>query len=793
MDPTEPKTRASRFGLFEADFEQRVLTKGGLRIKLQDQPFQVLALLVDRPGEIVTRDEIRQKLWSADTYVEFDDGLNTTIKKLRLALGDAADNPRFIETVPRRGYRFLAPVDYVAHPVPERATSKQAVDTCESTKHVILTSRERVVVEQKHHRYRRFGLTIAAATLLIVAVLYTARVRSRSSATKLTEKDTIVLADVTNTTGDTVFDGTLKQALSVELGQSPFLNVASDLKVTDTLRRMDRSPTEPITRELAREVCVRMGSKAIIAGSIASLGSHYVLGLEALGCANGDTLARGQAEAVSKEGVLKALGGVVSQVRGKVGESLSSLEKYDFPADATTGSLEALRGYAMGIKTARETEEAKAIPFFQHAIQLDPGFALAYAELGAAYDNLGEETRAADNLTKAYGLLDHLTERERYHITAMYHSDVTGDLDKEQAACELWAQNYPRDMVARSLLAEVYTIVGQREKAKIQFEEALRLDPDSAISYGNLAVGYVALDRLSEGKAALDRAQARGLDGIIIHENLYSIAFLRGETAEMGRQVAWAAGKPGVEDKLLSQESDTEAYYGRLRRAREVSRRAAESTIRSDDQETAAIWRVNAALREAEIGNPDIARQDVKSALKLAASREVNILAALVFARIGDVARAKRMIGQLERENPSNTILKVYWLPTLRASLAVHADNPESAVSLLQIATPYELGEAAYISNMYPAYIRGQAYLLAHNGKAAATEFKKLLDHPGIVQNDILGALSLLQLARAEQMAGDKDAAGKEYSSFIMLWKDADPDIPALVQAKAEYARLQLQ
>jgi Flp pilus assembly protein TadD len=504
-------------------------------------------------------------------------------------------------------------------------------------------------------------------------------------------------------------------------------------------------------------------------------------------------LARGQAEAVSKEGVLEALGGVASQVRGKVGESLSSLERYDFPADATTGSLEALRAYAMGIKTARETEEAKAIPFFQHAIRLDPGFALAYAELGAAYDNLGEETRAADNLTKAYGLLDHLTERERYHITAMYHSDVTGDLDREQAACELWAQNYPRDMVARSLLAEVYSILGQREKAKIQFEEALRLDPDSAINYGNLAVGYVALDRLNEGKAALDRAQASGLDGIIIHENLYSIAFLRGEIAEMGRQVAWAAGKPGVEDKLLSQESDTEAYYGRLRMAREVSRRAVESTIRSDDQETAAIWRVNAALREAEIGKPDIARQDVKAALKLAASREVNILAALVFARIGDVARAKRMIGQLERDNPSNTILKVYWLPTLRASLEVHADNPESAVSLLQIATPYELGEAAYISNMYPAYMRGQAYLLAHNGKAAATEFKKLLDHPGIVQNDILGALSHLQLARAEQMAGDKDAAGKEYSGFLMLWKDADPDIPALVQAKAEYARLQLQ
>jgi Flp pilus assembly protein TadD len=646
------------------------------------------------------------------------------------------------------------------------------------------------VIEQARPQ-PRWLWSIAAGSLLVAAVLYIARYRERSLAARLTEKDAIVLADFSNSTGEVVFDGTLKQALSVELGQSPFLNVASDLKINDTLRRMGRSPAESVTRELAREVCVRMGSRAIMLGSIASLGTHYVVGLEAMGCASGDTLAKGQAEAVNKEGVLKALDEVASQVRGKVGESLSSLEKYDFPVDTTTRSLEALKAYSMGARTVRETGEAEAVPFFQHAIQLDPDFALSYAALGTAYDNLGEKSRAAENLTKAYRLLDHLTEREKYHITAMYHADVTGDLEKEREVCELWAQTFPRDSAARSLLADVYAILGQREKALVQFEQALRLDSDSVINYGNVAVGYVALDRLNEGKATLDKAQARGLDSIIIHENLYSIAFLRGDTLEMERQVDWAAGKPGVEDQLLSQHSDTEAYYGRVQRARELSRRAVESAIRSDDRETAAMWQVNAALREVEIGNVNGARQGVEAAMRLAASRELNILAALVLTRTGDEARSRTMIKKLEAENPTDTTLKTYWLPTLKASLELQAGKPESALSLLQTASPYELGEASYISSMYPAYVRGQAFLMANNGTAAEIEFKKLLDHPGIVQNDILGALSRVQLARAHVIMGHGKEARNHYGDFLALWKDADSDVPILKQTKAEYAKLQ--
>jgi DNA-binding winged helix-turn-helix (wHTH) protein len=387
MDLSVPQKRVARFGLYEADLQECVLTKGGLRIKLQDQPFQVLALLLEHPGRVVTREEIRHKLWSANTFVEFDDGLNNAIKKLRVALSDAADNPRFIETVPRRGYRFVAPVDFPSSKLPAQAAVEEpgrtSLDTAEQ---ITIANHQPVVLEETHHRYR-WLFAASSLGLLIAAGLYFVHLH-RSSAARLSEKDTIVVADFANTTGDPVFDGTLKQALAVELGQSPYLNVASEFKVNDTLRQMGRSTEEPLTRDLAREVCLRMGSRAILAGSIASLGGRYIVGLEALGCASGDTLAQGEAESRSKDGVLKALDSVASQVRGKIGESLSSLEKYDFPVDATTNSLEALKAYSLGLKTVREQGESDAIPFFRHAIQLDSGFALAYVSLGTVYDNL---------------------------------------------------------------------------------------------------------------------------------------------------------------------------------------------------------------------------------------------------------------------------------------------------------------------------------------------------------------------------------------------------------------------
>jgi eukaryotic-like serine/threonine-protein kinase len=433
----------------------------------------------------------------------------------------------------------------------------------------------------------------------------------------------------------------------------------------------------------------------------------------------------------------------------------------------------------------------EAEQFYQHAIQLDPDFALAYTSLGVAYDNLGEVNKAAENLTKAYSLRDRVSERERYRITAMYHSDVTGDLEKDRETCELWKQTYPRDMAARVMLGTVYATLGQLEKSSEQFHEALRLSPESAISYGDSAMTAIALDNLQEAEAALSMAQAKGLDGLIIHENLYSIAFLRGDFGEMKRQVAWAEGRPGSEDQLLAQDSDTEAYYGRLGNARKLTRRAVESAVRGDAKETAAIWEIDGALREMEVGNLSLARQGVRAALSLAPTRDVKVLAALVWAQTGDTVGAKALIRELEGQNPTNTILKSYWLPTLKASLEVRSSNPQAAISLLQVAEPYELGQASYLFNMYPAYLRGEAYMLAQNGAAAEVEFEKLLHHPGIEQNEILGALSRLQLARAKALTKDMDGARKQYRDFLSFWKDADPGIPILMAARTEYAKLQ--
>ena len=791
MDLAAPGKRIARFGLYEADLERRVLTKSGFRVKLQDQPFQVLGLLLEHPGASGYRQEIQQKLWPGDTFVEFDDGLNNAIKKLRVALSDSADNPRFIETVPRRGYRFLSEVTFKDSAIPAPIALKSTAQSPTSFGQEIPARQIRMVTRKTSPRRRWLWATLGASIFLVTAALYILNVRLKRSPAELTAKDTIVLADFMNTTGDPVFDDTLKQALAVDLAQSPFLDVASDSRVSETLRLMGRSGGERIGPEVAREVCERMGSKAILAGSISRLGSLYIVGIEAVGCANGDTFAHDQAEAATKEGVLKAVSKVASHMRSKLGESLASLEKFDFPLDTTTNSLEALKAFSLGRRTTFETGEAEAIPFYQHAIQLDPDFALAYTSLGIAYDNLGEVNKASKNLTKAYGLRDRVSERERYRITAMYHSDVTGDLEKEKETCELWKETYPRDMAARGMLGTVYAALGQFEKSNEQFQEAMRLSPESAISYGDSAMTDIALDRFQAAEAALSMAQAKGLDGLIIHENLYSIAFLRGDFGEMKRQVAWAEGRPGSEDQLLALDSDTEAYFGRLGNARKLTRRAVESAVRDDARETAAIWEIDGALREMEVGNLSLARQGVRSALSLAPSRDVKILAALVLVKTGDTAGAKALIRELEDNNPANTILKSYWLPTLKASLEVRSGNPQVAISLLQIAAPYELGQASYLFNMYPAYLRGEAYMMAQNGAAAAVEFEKLLSHPGIEQNEILGALSRLQLARAKVLMNDNDGAQKQYKDFLSLWKDADPGIPILKAARLEYAKLQ--
>jgi eukaryotic-like serine/threonine-protein kinase len=634
---------------------------------------------------------------------------------------------------------------------------------------------------------------VAAALGLLAVVAGGLYLRSRpvalvTKAAPLTEKDSVLLADFVNTTGDPVFDDALKQALTIQLSQSPFLNIVSDRKVEETLRLMGQ-PTQLVTPDLAREICIRTGSKATVLGSISNLGSQYVIGLNAVGCGNGDTLAAEQGEAASKQAVLKTLGKAATALREKLGESLATVEKFDVPVEATTPSLEALKAYSMGGRTRRRKGDAEAISFLKRAIEVDPTFALAYAGLSVSYFNVNQTALAAENANKAYELRGSVSERERYRISTTYYHAVTGELEKSIEEYQLWSKSYPRDDTPPLNLGVVYQQLGQYGKAVVQTEEAQRLAP-TATGYGNLAFEYIALNRLDGAERVLQRAQSSGFDGLDIRANLYLLSFLRDNSKGMEQQLAWAAGRPGDEDVMLSGQADTEAYYGRLMRARDYSRRAVEAAVRADSKETAALWRVASGLREAEFGNLAAARQNVDAALSLSSGSDVKLLAALTLALAGDTAHAKRLVEPLQRTASTNTLLKFYCLPTIEAAIEISKSNALQAVLDLEAAMPYELGGTLTFSYLYPAWVRGQAYLAAHNGTAAAVEFKKLIDHPGIVLNQPIGSLAHLQLGRAYALTGDAGKARAAYQDFFIHWKDADPDIPILKQAKAEYAKL---
>jgi len=639
----------------------------------------------------------------------------------------------------------------------------------------------------------KFAVPAVLAVLALAgAGLYYYRSRPVVTA-PLTEKDSIVLTDFENTTGDPVFDDALKQALAVDLGQSPFLNILSDRRVGETLQLMGRAANEKVTPDMAREICVRTGTKAVLKGSISRMGTQYVIGLEAVNCNTGDTLAKQQAEASAKESVLKTLDQVTSLMRTRLGESLASVQKFDVPIEATTSSLEALKAFSMGVRVSREKGPAEGISFHKRALELDPQFALAYALLGLEYANLGQPSRAAENLRKAYDLRDRVSEREKLRISANYYYTVTGELEKEAQTYQLWAQSYPQDSVPHGNLGANYSSLGQYDQAIPETQEAMRLDPSGVIVYSNLAQTQLALNHIDDAKASLDQAAARKLDGELLHLVRYFIAFLQNDNALMSQHVAWGAGKPGDEDPLLSEQSDTEGYYGRLASARDFARRAVDSAVRADSRETAGLWQSNGALREAEFGNSAEALHEAAAALALAPGRDVKVLAALAMARAGDLKRAQAIADGLEKDYPTNTTLKLYWFPTLRAAIDLADHKPAEAVVALEAVAPYELGEPPpyQVGTIYPAYLRGEAYLAAHDGNAAAREFQKLLDHRGIVLNYPLAALAHLGLGRAYALAGDTARAKPAYQDFFTLWKGAGPDIPILKEAKAEYAKLQ--
>ena len=646
-----------------------------------------------------------------------------------------------------------------------------------------------------------------ATPMLLVALLVAGGIyyRSRDQSRHLTDKDTIVLADFANSTGDSVFDDTLKTALNVSLRQSPFLNVLTDSEVAKTLRQMTRPVSTKLTPDVALELCQRSGSRAYIASSIGNLGSEYVVGLKAVNCQNGDMLAENQVTAAAKEKVLDALGEGASKLRTELGESLATVHRFDLPLEqATTSSLEALKAYSVGEIALREKGPAAALPYHRHAIELDPNFVLGYAALGRDYGNLGELERASEYSTEAFHLREHTSERERLAITSAYYV-LNGEPDKAAQVTQEWLESYPRDSAAYDILGFAYLEQGQYEKSVEIYRQALGFAPDSVELYAGLANAALSLQRVEEARLIIHAAQARKLDDESLHETLYAVAFIQSNSAEMAEQRQWFADKPASEGTGLGLASETEAYSGHVRKARELTNRAVYSSVRADSKEAAALSQAIAAVREAAYGNPDEARRAAAAAIKIAPASPGGALeGALAFAMAGDTLQAESLARDLGKRYPVNVQVQSLWLPTIQAQLAMNQRNPPVALKVLRAASPLELANIQFTLNascLYHVYLRGEAYLALGQGGPAADEFQKIIDHSGIVWNCWTGALAHLGVARANALQA-KSSQGAEadaarvralaaYKNFFTLWKDADPEIPILREANAEYAKLQ--
>lgn len=766
------------FGVFELDARSGELRKAGTRLKLQDQPLKVLTALLQQPGELVTREELKRQIWPADSFGDFDHGVNTAVAKLRAALGDSSDTPRFIETLPRRGYRFIYPVS--------RSGDLAAVTPTEASG----------ATENKASKRRRITV-LAVATLMLGLVTSAWWLFSREKRV-LTEKDTIVLADFTNKTGDPIFSGTLKEALATTLSQSPFFNILSEERLTQTLRMMERTPDEIVTPEIAREVCQRTGTTVVVAGSIANLGNRYALGLNATDCVTGDSLARESAQAERKEDVMNALDNAARGLRASLGESAASIRKFDAPIiDVTTPSLEAMRIFAAFVHSGGT---APGVPMLQHALKLDPNFAMADKAMSDIYSDAGDTELASEYAQKAYERRERATERERLDIESTYYFATLGDMDQEMGVYAVWKRLYPRDAGPRINSSEDQRIFGNYEAALNEARQAVSLAPQAYMPYVDLTSAFLALDRRSEASQAGQSALAHGLDMPDFHLLFYRLAFLDNNAKEMEAEMKLLISGGGPLRGALA-ESSTEAFFGRQRASLAASNQALEIASSQHMKELAAEVRAVEGLREAEFGNVEPARRVAAEALTMSSGRRARAFVSLLLARAGDAKGARALVEELNREFPSDTLLQKYWLPTIRASMELALENPSKALGELQPLS-YELGDTGLVTgNLYPVYIRGQAYLEAERGTEAATEFRTILDRRSIVLNSPLGALSYVGLGRAYALQARmsqgadvevaRERARTAYKEFLALWRDADPGIPILKQAKAEYARLQ--
>jgi eukaryotic-like serine/threonine-protein kinase len=778
------------FGPYRIDPDHRQLTRESKPVPLQPKAFDLLLVLVLNSERLVPKDDLMKAVWPG-TFVE-ESNLAQNISVLRKTLGDTVGENRYVVTVPGRGYRFAEKVQVVD----EGGTVTEEEDKLIVESH----TRSRLVVEEqqvvnalpaKPQRLRWLVLGSLLCVLVVTgAYLYTHR------APKLTEADTIVLADFNNKTGDPVFDDALRQGLSAQLAQSPFLNLLSDSRAAQTLALMGRPKDAPLTPELAREVCQRTASAAVLDGSIAQIGTHYLLTLKAAACSTGDSLASIEAEAIDKDHVLGALGELASKVRSKLGESLASVLKYDVqPSDVTTPSLEALRAYSLAVRAMRSNKPVESVTLFREAIRLDPNFAEAYSGLASNYFNMGEASQAEENGRKAYELRGYVSEREKLSIEMYYAAFVTRNFEEARKSAQAAIQIYPRAWPTMANLGVFDTYLGEYDESLTMSKKVMELAQGSIQVYTNLMIDYLHENRLDEAEAVAREASNHHLDAAFLHETLYQVKFLRRDTAGMQHEAetALAFARDGLDDLMFYYESDTVAYGGEFAKARELTARAVDYTVRGGQKETAAEYEAESAMREALAGISSAAKQQANRALALSKGRDAMAIAGIALALAGDTAGATRIAVDLEKRFPEDTVMHYNSLPVMRASIALRSGDSTKAIAALTVSTPHELGQAAQQATfvLYPVYLRGLAYLAAKQGVAAAAEFHKVVDHWGLVQNEPIGALAHLGLGRAYVLSGDTRKAQAAYREFFALWKDADSDIPILNQARAEYAKLQ--
>ncbi len=768
------RTRRTRFGAFEVDLRSGELYKHGIRLKLQDQPFQVLALLLERAGDVVTREELHQKLWAADTFVDFDTGLNSAIKKLRDVLADSADEPRYIETLPRRGYRFIARVENGDLPAPVPIERRLATVPPVGPKPE-LSNKRRIIV------------AAAVAGLLIVAALATWRLYFARPV--LTPTDVILLASFVNKTGDPIFDNSLDKALEVKLTESPFLSLLPEADVRETMRTMRHDPNERVTQELGIEMCKRKGLKAVVVPEIAAFGSKYLITLEAIDARNQKVIARRQQEAETKDQVIAALGKAGSQLRRRLGESLSSLEKYDAPLDlATTGSLEALQAYRAGQTLYRSGKRREAIPLFERAVELDSQFCSAYAGLGSAYHSVGDEEASRKSFARAFELKDsRLTQEENFETTARYEDSITGNLEKEIAVAVLYKQAYPRSVSAYNLLGIAHAKLGRTEEALQEFNWAINNSPvPSSAAYSNASQALMMMGRLDEAKKTLDQWRQKGSLTPFQMMLRYQIAFFENDAATMEKL---ARQTPGDDLTWLYFQMQLAFFRGDSSKLRTLSETVVQQQSRANRMENVAYEFAWHARMESYLGNYGLARKLCQQAEE--ASKDSALWleqCAVALSDAGELTHSEALAAKLDRLLPENTLNQKIYLPLIRSMNERKRGNAVKAVELLAPVTQYE--QSAVFVALAVLYRRAQAYAAAGEQAKSAVDFRRVIASRGCPEWEIFAPLAQLGLARTNATQGDRDISRKAYDKFFTMWKDADSDIPILRQAKTEYKKL---